>query len=124
MKVLTVKNPWALAIFHGKDIENRDWYRGIRGTVAIHASAKPERPVDYEAALYFMQRHGIDISGMRFSPTNGHILGTVEIVDCVRESDSPWFFGKYGFVLRNQKLFDKPIPAKGALGFWNWEQAA
>lgn len=48
------------------------------------------------------------------------MLGTVDIVDCVNDSDSPWFFGKYGFVLRNQKRFDKPIPARGSLGFWEW----
>jgi hypothetical protein len=31
----------------------------------------------------------------------GGIVGEVEVVDCVTESDSPWFTGDYGFVLRN-----------------------
>lgn len=49
----------------------------------------------------------------------GGFIGTAEIVDCVSRSDSPWFFGPYGFVLRNAE----PIPfhpCRGALGFWRY----
>ena len=48
----------------------------------------------------------------------GGVIGSVEIADCVEESDSPWFFGKYGFVLRDPK----PLPFtpwKGQLGFFD-----
>src|SRR4051812_30121104 len=42
MKALTVKNPWAWAIFPaGKDIGNRPRRTNFRGTVAIHTSLKP-----------------------------------------------------------------------------------
>jgi hypothetical protein len=44
-------------------------------------------------------------------------VGSVEIVDCVTVSDSPWFDGRYGFVLRNPE----PLPfrpMRGALGFF------
>jgi hypothetical protein len=51
----------------------------------------------------------------------GCILGTVEIIDCVQQSTSPWFVGKYGYVLRNPIAFKTPIPMKGKLGFWNAE---
>lgn len=47
----------------------------------------------------------------------GGIIGETEIIDCVTESKSPWFCGRYGFVLRNSK----PLPfepCKGALGFF------
>lgn len=47
----------------------------------------------------------------------GGIVGSVEIVDCVDESDSPWFFGRYGYVLRDPR----PLPfwpCKGQLGFF------
>ena len=43
----------------------------------------------------------------------------MEIVDCVAASDSPWFVGDYGFVLRNPVSFETPIPCRGALSFWN-----
>ena len=33
MKALSVKQPWAWAIFHGKDVENRDWPTNVRGPV-------------------------------------------------------------------------------------------
>jgi hypothetical protein len=48
----------------------------------------------------------------------GGIVGEVELVDCVIRSDSPWFFGEYGFVLQNPK----PLtfrPYRGQLGFFN-----
>lgn len=52
----------------------------------------------------------------------GGIVGTVEIVDCVEQSDSPWFFGRYGFVLRNPQVLPEIIPVKGALGFFDWRE--
>lgn len=47
----------------------------------------------------------------------GGIVGRAEIVDCVESSDSPWFVGPFGFVLRN--IEPLPFrPYKGALGFF------
>ena len=53
----------------------------------------------------------------------GGIVGSVEIVDCVTESASPWFVGRYGFVLRDPK----PLPFtqwKGQLGFFDVPELA
>jgi hypothetical protein len=47
----------------------------------------------------------------------GGIVGEAEIVDCVRESASPWFFGTYGFVLRNARALPFK-PWRGELGFF------
>ena len=49
----------------------------------------------------------------------GGIIGTAEIVDCIEQSDSPWFFGPYGLVLENVQPVDF-IPVKGALGLFDW----
>lgn len=49
----------------------------------------------------------------------GEIIGTVEIVDCVQDSSSPWFFGEYSFVLSCPKKLPEPMPCKGALSFWD-----
>jgi len=46
------------------------------------------------------------------------IIGEVDITGCVEASDSPWFTGKYGLVLANPVLYDKPIPCRGRLGFF------
>jgi len=32
-----------------------------------------------------------------------------------------WSPGRWGWILRNPVLFEKPVPARGAQGFWNWE---
>jgi hypothetical protein len=48
----------------------------------------------------------------------GTIIGEVDIVDCVTKSASPWFTGKYGFLLSIPVLYDQPIPCKGKLNFF------
>lgn len=121
MKALTIKQPWAsLIIRGGKDIENRDWRTRYTGIIAIHSSAKMSRE-DMQDACDLMRQFVPRFSADRFRqdgfPT-GAILGTVEIVGCVSQSDSPWFVGDYGFVLRNAVAFSEPIPCRGALGFW------
>jgi hypothetical protein len=50
-------------------------------------------------------------------PLLGGIVGRAEIVDCVTEMDSRWFFGRYGFVLRNAEALPFQ-PCRGALGFF------
>ena len=42
----------------------------------------------------------------------GGIIGQATIADCVSNSESRWFFGKYGFVLRD----GKPLPFRGYRG--------
>jgi len=121
MRAISIKQPWAHAILHlGKDIENRDWPTKFRGTIAVHASKR----IDVIDAMQFegMQKAGritIPQTGLTFHDLPlGAILGTVEIIDCVKTSSSPWFYGEYGFVLANPRPLVKSIPFRGALGFW------
>lgn len=117
MKALSIRQPWAWLIIHGgKDIENRNWRTEFRGKFLIHA-AKGCTKDEYENVAYFAKGLGILIPSMK-DLNRGGIIGTAEITDCVRRSDSPWFFGKFGFTLSNAK----PIPFveyKGQLGFFN-----
>lgn len=54
----------------------------------------------------------------------GSIIGSVEIVDCVRNHPSVWAEkGVYNWVLANPALFKNPIPAKGRLSFWEYDVA-
>jgi hypothetical protein len=111
MKALSIRQPWAWAICHaGKDIENRTWSTAFRGPFLIHAGAKLDRDdiEDVEAL------GGLNVPNDL--PTGG-IVGRAELVDCVTRSESPWFFGRYGFLLRNAE----PLPfqpVKGRLGFF------
>ncbi len=106
--------PWPWAMFHcGKDIENRDWkyIPKICGLILIHAG----KTID---------RYGYDFLISRwFNPPSpdrirkGGIVGAVDIVDCVTESVSPWFFGRIGLVLENR--IELPFfPVIGQLGFF------
>lgn len=85
-----------------------------------------------------------------FRPTFGCILGTVDIVDCLQVTKDTFVvladsfpysqlsngqivegkeflfgdytLGRYAWILDNPVMFDKPIPAIGRQGFWNWEE--
>ena len=122
MKALTIKEPWATLIVRaGKDIENRDWHTNYRGFLLIHSSARMAE-ADMQDACDLMQGFIPKFSSARFRQESFHpgaILGAVEVVDCVKQSDSPWFFGEFGFVLRDAVAFANPIRCKGSLGLWN-----
>ena len=119
---LSIRQPWCWAIlFAGKDIENRNWPTDYRGRVLIHA-AKTLVQSDYVDAAYFIE--GLIKQSIHVPPsssiTRGGIIGEVEIVDCVTQSNSPWFFGRYGFVLRKARPLQFQ-PCKGKLGFFTPE---
>jgi hypothetical protein len=120
---LSIRQPWAWAILHaGKHVENRDWATGFRGPVCIHA-AKGMTNHEWNEATYFMHSHLGLTPPMRISMERGGIVGVAEMVDCVDRSDSPWFFGRYGFVLRNIRPVEF-IPCRGELKFFRWKPAA
>ena len=48
----------------------------------------------------------------------GALLGEVTIVDCITESNSPWFYGPYGYMLDGAVPYEDPIPYRGRLGFF------
>lgn len=121
MKALSVKLPWAwLLIYGGKDIENRDWFWLHSGETAIHCSKTIERG-EYEAAKQFIQDRDLDVqlpSIEALKPFAGKIIGIVDIVGCVKQFQSRWFVGRFGFVCRSPKKLQQPIPCCGARGFW------
>jgi hypothetical protein len=123
MKAITLRQPWAWAIMNaGKDIENRNWRTNFRGRVAIHAAVGMTHD-EYEKAYGYIRNVNRRIKIPAYEDLErGAIIGTVEIVDCVQDSDSRWFMGKYGFVLASPKRLPEPIPCKGALSFWNIPQ--
>jgi hypothetical protein len=133
IKAISIRQPWAWAIIHaGKDIENRKWGTFLRGRVCVHASQGMGNEEYRDAARFItdtlkrpptddwlMKWHGV--CAAPYMLKRGGIIGTVEIVDCLRESDSPWFFGPYGFVLANPEPVDF-IEVKGALNFFDWRK--
>ena len=125
MKAISIRGPWWWMILNiGKIIENRDWPTTQRGRVLIHAS-KGMTGDEYMAAVDFARTavapeyrgKGIVVPPWR-EMKRGGIVGSVEIVDCVRQHDSPWFMGAYGWVLRDPVVL--PFREfRGSLGFFN-----
>src|SRR3989338_4706349 len=120
MKALSLKQPFAELILLGrKKIELRTWNTKFRGEFLIHASAKP----DSEA----MKRFGFD------SLHCGVIVGKAKLIDVKKYNSveehgldkelhlADNSLGNYGFVLTDVSRLDKLIPAKGKLGFWDFE---
>ena len=135
-RALSIRQPWIWAILNaGKAIENRPRRFNYRGPICLHASLYRPANGDYEDCLSILsQIHGCFTMGElvrqngRESSTHystvsvrGGIIGTAEIVDCVEDSDSPWFFGPFGLVLENVKPVER-IPVKGALGLFKWKE--
>ena len=131
IKAISIMQPWAWLIVNGyKDIENRDWATKYRGTVAIHAGKKLDRDADRDL---WESRH--PVTGEQSERTAGlmipnqwelgGIVGVAEIINCVIEphpaSASPWFVGRYGFVIANARPVEF-IPVKGALSFFDWRK--
>lgn len=115
MKILSIQQPWAWAIVYaGKDIENRSWSTNFRGKFLIHTGKKFDR----EGYEWIKEEFpDINIPGPKDFLLGG-VIGSAEIVGCVQKHNSRWFFGPFGFVLRNpvQETF---IPLKGQLGFFD-----
>lgn len=139
---LSIKQPWAWLIVRPdltdperravaarsgvlKNVENRTWPTDYRGPFWIHAG-KGMTKYEYRDAFVFVEKLKLcDLLPQRlvlpdfdfFDNLRGGIVGSAWLVDCVRESDSHWFVGDYGFVLAGQKPFPF-TPCQGALGFF------
>lgn len=122
MKALSFKQPWAWLMCKGfKDIENRNWPTKFRGRIYVHAS-KSQSDMNKEIVAFMLRRLNnrqtaefmVAYERLDF----GALIGELDIVGCVDLHPSPWFFGRYGFLVANPQLYEKPIPCKGALGFF------
>lgn len=106
---ITVQQPYAEWIIDGrKDIENRTWRTPHRGLLAIHAGRK----------TYELDGLGLDRDGY----VMGAVIGTVELVDIVRGSESEWAMGDHWhWVLANPQRLAVPVPARGKMGLFTVE---
>lgn len=120
MKALSIQQPWAEAIVRGfKPVENRTWFTGYRGALLIHAGQK----WDAEGEKFILDHLGrteetallLKSAGER----RGGIIGRAMLTNCVIRHDSPWFVGRYGFVLESPKAFANIIKCRGHLSLFN-----
>jgi predicted transcriptional regulator len=123
MKCLSLKQPFADLLALGeKTIELRKWNTKFRGEFLIHAS----KNIDSDAC----ERLDIEIKKLSIGAIIGSaFLYDVEVynnqVDFNRDKQkhfsiiSKYFDGyKYGFLIRNAKMFRKPVVYPGKLRFF------
>ena len=99
MKTLSIRQPWAWAILHGKPVENRTWPTRFTGPFLIHAGKK----FDHDGYRWLLEHRELltDEIPPRDQFQMGGIVGRSRIVDCVDHHGSPFFFGPWGFVLED-----------------------
>lgn len=134
MKALSGYAEWFWLIAKNwKDIENRNWplTRYISRSqlplrIHLHASKTPASAKERDFILTRLppaQRREFEF--VDWDKYRGAIIGEVTIVDEVTFEDiglkathSKWFFGPYGFVVKDGVLYERPIRSKGRLGLF------
>lgn len=116
LPALSIRQPWAWLILHGgKDIENRTWRISYRGRFLVHAS-QGMTAAEYQSSATFARSQNITLPPAH-ELERGGIVGSVELTHCVTGSSSPWFFGPYGFLLKDP-VPCAFIPCRGRLQFF------
>jgi hypothetical protein len=106
---------------YGKDVENRSWKTNYRGRILVHASKKPDPNYrDIFNKVFFPS-----LTEGEWEEINqewcGHIVGSVELVDCVQNFKSHWAEkGMWHWVLRDPVPLENPVPVRGSLGLWEY----
>lgn len=125
MRALTVSQPWAYAILHGKDVENRDWRSfpaAHLGTViALHAG-RPRTRGDYDSDRAEIQRMSggrILVPTLEELPVKA-VVGTFRVRAARQHVDSPWRAQGtlLGLLLDDVRAFAEPVEVNGQLGLW------
>jgi hypothetical protein len=115
---LTLQGPWDYFIFQDKDVENRTWQPPadmIGHYLAIHVG----QGYDDEGARWIQKRFGVEVPGLTLGmkQRKGVIVGVVRLAGVVTQSDSPWFFGPFGWQLED-KVAIEPVKCSGKLKLW------
>lgn len=142
MKALTICQPYAHLIAlpddddRAKRVENRTWTTNLRGTILIHAG-KARKYLDLNEDGTMDEEYQISLSAMTF----GAFVAFANLVDsvqlemrhrwvCPRVPEHaarrwPWLSahqhteGPHCFVLTQVRALPKPIPFRGAQGFFD-----
>lgn len=147
MKVLSLFQPWSTLVAIGeKEIETRSWSTKYRGPLAIHAS-KSCKFVTMGSKYYLLDKEPFCSSFMSFiypkswndcSFPCGYIIATCTLSDVFEITESfkvnlgllepkefcfgDYMPGRFAWILEDVKILDEPIPTKGSLGLWNFDE--
>jgi hypothetical protein len=150
VKAITLTQPWATLVAIGaKRIETRSWRTDYRGPLAIHAAKtyplaarglrydepfyralwdagiKPDMPIPIGAVVAVCDL--VSVVTTQYAKTPGGIgWGAPDgrIYDFTLTDEERAFGdysnGRYAWLLADVRSLAEPIPAKGALGLWEW----
>lgn len=139
MKALSLTQPWASLTVKrladgrmAKMFETRSFRTHYRGPVAIHASKGfPSTCKELLQSTVFNGLLGDNPSNLPL----GAVIGICNLKSCMPVEDAllhhqmtpmEVHFGDYSefrfaWLLEDMRPFKEPVPAKGALGLWQWE---
>lgn len=145
MKAISLLQPWAsLVVMGAKKIETRSWNTKYRGEILMHASKRKDdrgrSMAKYAPEFYNALQTEVEFNGFDDLPF-GAIIGKVNITDTVLIqtlfhqiivapedlSESEKAFGdyrdgRYAWMLSDPVQFKNPIPAKGSLSIWEFNE--
>jgi len=152
MKAITLYQPWATLVAIGaKKIETRSWYTEYRGRLAIHAGKNTKFILGKNSLLseepFYSTLMDDSVWSLGMMPL-GCIVATCNLLH-VKEMNElhvfpacksyafkghEWFLneqerafghyavGRYMWLLDDVQILSKPVPAKGSMGFWEWDE--
>lgn len=124
MKALTIRQPWASAVFlssHAKDTENRTRRTRHTGLLAIHAGLRWD-PAGQDTVMRIAQCMFVHAPG-------GCVIGVVRVTGCHPAVPgccaSPWAHrdARVHITFADPVKLPDPIPCTGALGWWDLPEA-
>jgi hypothetical protein len=108
----------------GKGVENRTWKTKLRGRILIHASRRWDNNAPRQNWLTNnpnLTDGEIENQMDLCRKFNGLILGSVELYDCVQNSEDKWARpGMWRWLLRDPDIWKTPILYRGSLGLWTF----
>jgi activating signal cointegrator 1 len=135
MKCLTIQQPWASLIAVGaKKFETRSWPPNHRGTLAIHAGLRRAR---HERANGPVTRAALAAAGIEDPEgqlPRGRVIAVTRLVAVHRTEDvrpilgwdqlalGDYADGRFAWELELVRRLEEPVPARGRLGLWEWEE--
>lgn len=146
MKAITIKQPWATLIALGeKQFETRSWQTKHRGPIAIHAGKSIDKDACEDSWIKgVLAEHGV--KSWKQLPT-GVVLATVNLEECFKVGATlchasvlragellkkinglevafgDYTEGRFAWELTNLQVLPEPVPAKGQLSLWEWEES-
>jgi hypothetical protein len=135
MKALSLLQPWAtLVVVGAKTVETRSWQTAYRGELLIHASLGKSGALLSKVPPF--TKYISDFKALPF----GAIIGKVILEDILpinhfaisdnelnkrtleERAFGDYSPGRYGWIFSEPIRFDNPIPIKGALMLWEYNE--